>query len=56
MKELDEMIEKQVVVETVGKKETSGILTSVKTLGIYTRELIYHQYRQRNIRPYAICL
>ena len=37
MQELNEMIGKQVVVETVGKKETFGILTSVETLtnGIY---------------------
>ncbi len=32
MKDLNEMIGKQVVVETVGKKETFGILTSVETL------------------------
>ena len=32
MKELNEMIGKQVVVETIGKKETFGILTSVETL------------------------
>ena len=32
MKELSEMIGKQVVVETIGKKETFGILTSVETL------------------------
>ena len=37
MKELSEMIGNNVVVETVGKKETFGILTSVETLtnGIY---------------------
>jgi len=32
MKELNEMIGKHVVVETIGKKETFGILTSVETL------------------------
>ena len=32
MNELDGMIGKKVVVETIGKKETSGILTSIETL------------------------
>jgi small nuclear ribonucleoprotein (snRNP)-like protein len=37
MKELSKMIGNNVVVETIGKKETFGILTSVETLtnGIY---------------------
>lgn len=33
MIELDVMIEIQVVVKTVGRKETPGILTSLETLG-----------------------